>query len=963
MIRITGLVTLLILISLHLFSQSTEKISIDFCSVDSNQIKDEIWLEAGTNIIVTKDYDKAIAVLHTIKDCAVLLENDHAWVSSYSYIAYCQGLKENYDRMKISLDEIHASIDELSIPDNDMKGIKADLFFLLGEYFRFKRRHEEAVGYYQLSIDVMMEQVGLYSGEELDLSKVGSNFSFNTTGLFNNAALSYDYLGDLEKAIQYYNFAHELTKVNPDNSLEEHEQAMLLQNLFRAYVNVEYDSLALQSFKQLHEFLPGIKSSELQSKTTSLSYKNMAMFYLNQNDYNNAKTYLDKAIQLNPEDDAKTYIYQLYGKTLAQQGNYQAALDSIVNAIIKTEKFWGYFNREMAKNHMIKADIYSQQKKYNLANEYYNSAINILRGEKKKSCDCKDINIQHISDKRLVLDIIEQKGSSLFNAGKIEHSLSCFELLHHIILELQQKYILSEESKYFLIQRTKKMYEKAIKIAVSQGDMEKAYWFSQSSRSMLLLQQIQDKTAIQAASLPDSITTIGKEIKLKLNEYKKNREEALLSGDENMKKKWEEAIFSQDKLYEEWLSSLEKEYPSYYNLKYNKIKFSFNALKKNIAIHHSTLLEYFLGEENLYIFTINNEGVHVEEKPLSTQFIQDIKIISQTVSQYDYSFDTFNKFNISSFRLYNQLIKNAIDNDRIKTKNIIIIPDEQLNLIPFEVLVTEKKEFNDKTPHYHQLNYLINDYNIAYHYSSNFIQSKGNQKNNNRKEFLGIAPTFKNRNIQELSNNISEIEGSFKFHNTEESTIIKGSDASYSNILESIKDYRIAHFATHALFNDQIPLDSRIELADTSLFIYEVFGMEHQLDLAIMSACETASGKRRKGEGVISLSKAFIQSGCQTVIASLWSVSDQKTSILMKDFHQYLVNEKNSNEALSKAKRKYINEAMTKNVHPFYWAGFIQIGLMKNNSSVGIPVYYWIMGVLVLLLVFGFIYLQRKKRF
>lgn len=962
--RITRLVILFTFISLHLSAQSSEEISIEYCSSDSTRVKGEIWGEAAINILKLKDYKRAIEILDTIKNCSALINNDHDWVSSFSYIAQCQGLIGDYDLMKISLDEIQLSIDKLSIPKNDMKGVKADFLFLFGEYYRYTKRHEEAVSYYQLAIDVILEQVGLYSGKELDMSNVGSNFSFNTAALFINAALSYDDLGDLEKAIQYYNFANEVTKATPDNPLVKYEKALLLKNLFRAYVKIGYDSLALESYEYLQEFAPSIESKSQQSRIISLSYKNMATLHLNHRRYDDAILSLDKAIQLNPGDDVQTYIYQLYAKTLSIKGEYQAALDSIENAIIKTENFWGYFNREMAKNQMIKADIYSQQQKYDVANEYNNSAINILKGEKDKNCDCSNINIQHISDKRLVLDIIEQKGNTLFHAGDIESSLSCFELLHEIVLELQQKYILSEESKYFLIQRTKKMYEKAIKIAVTQGDKEKAYWFSQSSRSMLLLQQIQDKTAIQASSLPDSITAIGKEIKLKFNEYKKNREEALLAGNESLKKKWEEAIFSQDKLYEDWLSNLEKKYPSYYNLKYNKAEFSLKNLKKNLAVHNSTLLEYFLGEENIYIFTINDKNIHVQEKPLTEEFINDIKIVSQIISKYDYDYDSFKKFNESSHRLYNQLIKNVKENGFIKTKNIIIIPDEQLNFIPFEVLVSEKKEFNDRIPHYHQLNYLIKDYNISYHYSSSLIQSKKTKKTKDRKEFLGIAPTFENRNIQALNNNISEIEGSLKFYDKGKSNTIKGTEANYSNTLESIQNYRIVHFATHALFNDQIPLDSRIELADTSLYIYELFGIEHQLDLAIMSACETASGKRRKGEGVVSLSRAFIQSGCQTVIASLWSVSDQKTSMLMKNFHQSFAQEKNKHKSLSDAKRQYINESMTKNTHPFYWAGFIQIGLIENESAIKITFTYWVIGLFLFLFLFflTFFYLNKKRK-
>ena len=80
----------------------------------------------------------------------------------------------------------------------------------------------------------------------------------------------------------------------------------------------------------------------------------------------------------------------------------------------------------------------------------------------------------------------------------------------------------------------------------------------------------------------------------------------------------------------------------------------------------------------------------------------------------------------------------------------------------------------------------------------------------------------------------------------------------------------------------------------------------------------------RNGEGVYGLRRAFVLAGAQTIVTSLWSVSDYATRELMTDYYSGLKRGEGRGEALRKAKLAMLKRKGR--AHPFYWASFIQIG-------------------------------------
>ena len=99
-------------------------------------------------------------------------------------------------------------------------------------------------------------------------------------------------------------------------------------------------------------------------------------------------------------------------------------------------------------------------------------------------------------------------------------------------------------------------------------------------------------------------------------------------------------------------------------------------------------------------------------------------------------------------------------------------------------------------------------------------------------------------------------------------------------------------------------------------------------DLVVLSACETGIGEQQRGEGVLSLARAFAFAGAKSIVASLWSVNDQSTMQIMDNFYKEIKAGKPKNIALANAKRSYLLQNPGLGAHPFFWAGFVALGDM-----------------------------------
>ncbi len=318
-------------------------------------------------------------------------------------------------------------------------------------------------------------------------------------------------------------------------------------------------------------------------------------------------------------------------------------------------------------------------------------------------------------------------------------------------------------------------------------------------------------------------------------------------------------------------------------------------------------------------------------------------------------------------------------------KHLLISPDGNLNLIPFEALVDEKGK------------YLIENYQFTYLTSGRDLLRMQTARKSKSNSMIIANPLFgepsnqliagidsgkdlrkKSRNRQSITatRDLSETYFAPLGGTLQEARSIKTlfPDATFltealatETALKQVSSPKILHIATHGFFlQDTVnALEKSVEPAkrktdanstienpllrsglafaganerkkgadDGILTALEASGLNlWGTKLVVLSACETGLGEVINGEGVYGLRRAFVLAGTESLVMSLWSVSDYTTRELMTNYYKNLKQGLGRGEAL----RQVQLEMLKKNgrEHPFFWASFIQSGEWANLDGV-----------------------------
>jgi len=278
---------------------------------------------------------------------------------------------------------------------------------------------------------------------------------------------------------------------------------------------------------------------------------------------------------------------------------------------------------------------------------------------------------------------------------------------------------------------------------------------------------------------------------------------------------------------------------------------------------------------------------------------------------------------------------------------LIIVPDGNLHLLPFDLLINEHGQSLVET---HVVTYAPSA-------SSFYLLRTLPIPNEARKPLLAVggipanrkpaAPkqyarrslfTLEAKKIGDLTQTTAEIRAiSQLFLN--DAVVLEGKRATEAALKsEPLDQFRILHFALHGFSDTNIPERTALLLAadndsaeDGLLQDREIRDLRLSADLVTLSACDTGIGRLQGQEGISSLVRAFLLAGARSVVASLWQVDDRSTAVLMKRFYSHLANGEDKATALRLAKLDFIRQYKQDAV-PYFWAGFTLHG--DSGSSV-----------------------------
>jgi CHAT domain-containing protein/uncharacterized protein HemY len=272
-------------------------------------------------------------------------------------------------------------------------------------------------------------------------------------------------------------------------------------------------------------------------------------------------------------------------------------------------------------------------------------------------------------------------------------------------------------------------------------------------------------------------------------------------------------------------------------------------------------------------------------------------------------------FREPSIQLYNLLIK-PIETElaQFNAKTILYAPDGQLRYIPIAALYDGKQWLVEKYQISNLIAYTLFDFSSQPKNVPNILAGAFGGKAGDRK-FGQTALPATVREVQAIANS---------FQNSV--TLIE-EQFSRQAIESKFKNHNILHLATHAEFNSGAPDNSFIIFGNgDKIRLNEITDWQiPNIDLIILSACQTGVGKLGSGVEILGFGYQVQKAGAKQAIASLWSVNDEGTQALMEAFYDELKKgDVSSTEALHRAQVALIKSK--KYNHPNYWSAFFAIG-------------------------------------
>ncbi len=538
----------------------------------------------------------------------------------------------------------------------------------------------------------------------------------------------------------------------------------------------------------------------------------------------------------------------------------------------------------------------------------------------------------------------------------LDQALTSFRKGIRLIQNLRNSYQ-DAASKQILMEYYYPVFEGALAVQFEKAKKEntetpiqEAFQLAEQSKALLLQESWQYAEALSKTPLPDSLQQLEQSIQAQIAYWERRRSESG-GSDSTAAQQW----LGWQTQYQQFQERIEKRYPALYRYRYQSNALDLKEVQRKLETDQ-TLLEYFEGDSSVYVFFIqptSMSGVCLpKDFPLQAWVNSFRRSIQNFPTASTRDLPKVMKVHINTSQLLFERLVRPVETQTTLSKKIIVVPAGILEFLPFESLLQSVPE---DSVNFASWPFLIKDHIFSYAFSASLWlhQSSGYQRS---RSTLAVAPDFSGRHPMQLQP---------LRHNKEEATAIAGvtggdlladSTATAPHFLRLAPQYDLLHLATHAKSNaikgDYSFLAFSAD-ADSStlpvLFARDLYHAHLPVNMVVLSACETGLGEYQRGEGVVSLARAFSLAGAKSVVTTLWSVDDAATARMMQYFYKQLETGRSKDEALHAAKMNMLQEGGS-NAFPFYWAACIPLGDMAPMSfghswwSIAWP---WVIAVLL----------------
>ncbi|MEL7122916.1 MAG: CHAT domain-containing tetratricopeptide repeat protein [Bacteroidota bacterium] len=853
-----------------------------------------------------------VGLIHILGDCALEKAN------------YTDAL-EHYEQAQNLLKQTYSRPNPLQVENLNK----------IGNYYREIKEFEKALDYLYQGL-VIAEQV--LSSDNLQLAN-----------LYNNIGICLNNIGDYDKALEFYREALSIRSIQLSNP---HPQiAQSYNNIGLCYLDKAQPEQALDAFREAIDIYSNFYKSAHQDIADV--HLNMGNVYFQLQDTRLFTAY-NKALEIYQQSLERQHpsialCYNNLANAYDSQGNFSQSSDLYQRALKIMLFNYGEIHPDVAMSY------------FNIGISNYLAAKEQAAMAAFQSC-FKSLNYQvkaeavfdKVNDHQILLQLLQTMSdveiASYDNTQKLDHLIQAFEYyreIDHLFDYLRGRFE-AIGSKLLLVDYAHDVYDYAIELAItlyrlSNDDqyLHDAFQFSEKSKGILLLEGLKKAEAEEFSGIPAEKITEIEELELSISELEKRRFLAWQKTgflDQNLIDSLEHLIFEQKQLLSQKINTLEKDFPQYYELRYATTAIPVEMIQQEIISSDQTILEYFMGNERLHIFVINQDDFQLVSIGIDSAFFHWLDVFNLSIRQFpnvssDYLSQNLDYYVNSAYELYQYLIQPV---EELLKDRLVIIPDGELGLLAFAVLMSEYP--NDNTA-FKSHAYLIRNHSISYNYSVSLLKEMIERKTKeDLLPYLGLAPEFKKGNKK----------GLFELkYNDEEVSVVQemiggkalfNEEATKANFLSQQAAYRIVHLATHGKANTTAGDFSYLAFSETSevkdddalLFVKEIYNLSTNVEMVMLSACETNVGELLKGEGIASIARSFSYAGAQSLITTQWSVDDRATFGMVQLFFNKIKKGVPKDRAMQNAMLDFLEESGKAKAHPYYWASFVPIGNMEK---------------------------------
>ncbi|HEX2969360.1 MAG TPA: CHAT domain-containing tetratricopeptide repeat protein [Bacteroidales bacterium] len=787
------------------------------------------------------------------------------------------------------------------------------------------------------------------------------------------------------QAIEYTDKAIRLCKeVQSDEKYFKEALATSYHNMGTYYNPLGEYNTALKYFALSMEFK---EDNGLAEKAMTLN--TMAKSYVGLGDFIKAEDLFRKSIETGISENGNKYFKLIdlcynYGEFLQNQGRFREAFAMFNNSLKRSLELYGSKHNQtsviygfIARNHLLSGNVDSAIYFYQKSLISIVSTFNETDIAKNPEIDSSFLDtklMNSLKGKSNALEVLASRQSGDQKLKTLELSLNTIVLALDFIDAIRNNDP-SEENMMYITGIEKETYLSALRIASSiyhlSNDelmLKRMYSIALRAKAAVLKNQITGNNLLYSSALPEKIRT--KLLNLSSNIAGYNKlildENSKVSPNASMISLWQDDLFEMKKQKEGLADSISKVFPQYFSVLRKTTPVPLELIQKELE-KDETIIDYFIsnkyvdGKRKLYMFLVDRKKISLIERDVDSLFSKNASVLhsmADPLSDKRAVTGYFRSCTSALYYFYQNLILPA--EGFLRGKRLIIIPDEEINWLPFEAFLKEApgKDKND----FDGLHFLLKDYKFSHSYSASLLvsdpQKSGGTKVYSFSPYYGVLSGYDSLDgaMGEI-NNISNLMGGESF------TFNKATKAAF---LKSLSRPGIFHLAMHSITDSinslysYLQFDANNEGSESAkLYNYEISLSKVNSPLIVLSSCNSGTGNMFSGEGQLSLARSFILAGASSVVKTAWEVNDDSGSEIITRFYYYLSKGKSKDKALQLAKLDYIDNASPMLRDPYYWAAYEILG---DNGPISGNEGKIVTIVTILIILSGVLYYYSRRR-